>query len=605
MRRARRIPGIRGETAGRRHGAALLAAALLSSSCSSVRIVERQAPVLYEQQPASILNTNLVSPESRERLRQLQDDPSPARRAEPEMRIAVAEARIRAGREWSVGHPERALGAYLEAARAVWGQEILDPSGEAAQQMRRLYNHACAETAVLAHRLQAGMQGPQETPTPSGKVRLEMERGGAGVLDPALWAEATSSDRAVVKGARQRVVQEGLGGMLAYKLHFSDQEDLVVQGGKVHRSFPATAVLTFTGEGEMALLTCYDVLEDDDVTVAGRKVKLAADFTLPLALTMQNAAGLKVGILGMLRPANFIDQTKLHSYTIPRRDRIPVVMTHGLMSVPTAFHQMVNGLLADEEIRENYQFLFYRYPSGVPLGYSSAGLRESMQEFRSTLGAGASAPDLDRFVLIGHSMGGLVSSVQIRKYDEQVMRKLVRVPISQLLGDDAAAQRVRNLMAVEPQPFVDRVIFISTPHRGSPLALKPIARFGASLIRLPADLMSVRTPTLMNATTEMGRSLLTGDFNSINLLQSDSPVLRLLNELPRDERVVCHSIIGNRGRKGPLEKCSDGVVPYWSAHIDWAVSEKIVPCHHDAQMNGEAIEEVRRILHEHLRAEGR
>ncbi|HUF63214.1 MAG TPA: hypothetical protein VMN36_14155 [Verrucomicrobiales bacterium] len=605
MWRDNRVPGFLDATAGKRCWGLLLIAALLGSGCGSVRMMERQAPVLYKDQPASILNSNLVSPGSRELLREWRRDPSPARRVEPEMRIAAAEAQIRAARDWRNRHPGRALGAYVEAARALWGEEILEPSGEAGQQMRRLYNHACGEAAILAHRLRATEQAAEGKVVRVSDVQFEVARSGTAVLDPLQWADVAGADRAVVKGLRQRVIQDGLGGMLSYKLSPAAADELSARGRRPQLAFPATAVLTFSERGKRVLLTCYDVLEEDEATVGRRKVKLASDFTVPLAMTLETAAGLRVGIMGMFRPAKFIDQTQLHTYLAPRGDRIPVVMTHGLMSVPSAFREMLNGLMADEVIRKNYQFWFFRYPSGVPLGYSSAGLRESMQALRTTLGAGPSTPALDRFVLIGHSMGGLVSSVQIRDYDEQVMRKLVRLPMSQLVRDEAAAQRVRDLMAVAPQPFVDRVIFISTPHRGSPLALKPIARFGASLIRLPMDLLSVRTPTVLQATTELGRSLLTGDFNSINLLQSDSPVLRLLNDLPRDERVVCHSIIGNRGRKGPLEQSSDGVVPYWSSHIDWAVSEKIVPSHHDAQMHPEAIEEVRRILHEHLESDGR
>ena len=39
-----------------------------------------------------------------------------------------------------------------------------------------------------------------------------------------------------------------------------------------------------------------------------------------------------------------------------------------------------------------------------------------------------------------------------------------------------------------------------------------------------------------------------------------------------------HSIIGNSGRWNvPLKESSDGVVPYWSSHLDRALSEKIVP----------------------------
>ena len=60
-----------------------------------------------------------------------------------------------------------------------------------------------------------------------------------------------------------------------------------------------------------------------------------------------------------------------------------------------------------------------------------------------------------------------------------------------------------------------------------------------------------------------------------------------------------HSIIGDRGR-GDTPNSSDGVVPYWSSHLDGAQSEKIVPSGHGAEQSRQGIGEVLRILHEHI-----
>ena len=45
-----------------------------------------------------------------------------------------------------------------------------------------------------------------------------------------------------------------------------------------------------------------------------------------------------------------------------------------------------------------------------------------------------------------------------------------------------------------------------------------------------------------------------------------------------------------------LENPSDGIVPYWSSHVDGAKSERIVPSDHGAHQNPQAIAEVLRIL---------
>ncbi len=44
---------------------------------------------------------------------------------------------------------------------------------------------------------------------------------------------------------------------------------------------------------------------------------------------------------------------------------------------------------------------------------------------------------------------------------------------------------------------------------------------------------------------------------------------------------------------------SDGIVPYWSSHMDGAESELVVPSSHSAHQNPQAIAEVKRILKLH------
>lgn len=72
-------------------------------------------------------------------------------------------------------------------------------------------------------------------------------------------------------------------------------------------------------------------------------------------------------------------------------------------------------------------------------------------------------------------------------------------------------------------------------------------------------------------------------------------MVKAIAAMPIAPGVTYHSIIGDRGR-GDTPKSSDGVVPYWSSHLDGAASEKIVPSGHGAHQNPEAIEEVQRIL---------
>jgi hypothetical protein len=65
--------------------------------------------------------------------------------------------------------------------------------------------------------------------------------------------------------------------------------------------------------------------------------------------------------------------------------------------------------------------------------------------------------------------------------------------------------------------------------------------------------------------------------------------------------VDAHSIIAVKNPDAPKEKWNDGVVEYKSAHIEGVVSELIVNSGHSTQDEPATIEEVRRILIEHLK----
>ena len=95
--------------------------------------------------------------------------------------------------------------------------------------------------------------------------------------------------------------------------------------------------------------------------------------------------------------------------------------------------------------------------------------------------------------------------------------------------------------------------------------------------------------------------------NSIDTLSPNNRFVKAVNKLPIAPGIPYHSIMGDRGKGGNKDKTkpmmSDGVVAYWSSHLDGAVSEKVVPSHHSSHQHPEGIAEVKRILKMH--AEGR
>ena len=84
-----------------------------------------------------------------------------------------------------------------------------------------------------------------------------------------------------------------------------------------------------------------------------------------------------------------------------------------------------------------------------------------------------------------------------------------------------------------------------------------------------------------------------GRFSAVRTLSPKSTALIAVSELPIE--VPFHSLIGQK-HPGRKESGSDGVVPYWSSHLEGAASERIVRSGHGVIGNATAIDEVIEIL---------
>ena len=145
----------------------------------------------------------------------------------------------------------------------------------------------------------------------------------------------------------------------------------------------------------------------------------------------------------------------------------------------------------------------------------------------------------------------------------------------------------------------DAVIFVAVPHLGSSFADNLIGRLGRLSTAPPRafqsfyERISVSNPGVFTPEYE---ALGQGRLDSVSSLSPTQPTLRILAKLPVSQSVKVHSIIGNRGKHGPVENSSDGIVPYSSSHIEGADSELIVPAGHGAFRHPAAMAEIVRIL---------
>jgi hypothetical protein len=135
----------------------------------------------------------------------------------------------------------------------------------------------------------------------------------------------------------------------------------------------------------------------------------------------------------------------------------------------------------------------------------------------------------------------------------------------------------------------------ASPLRGSNLAKGLIGSLAAIIIR--ETILSSRASREMLRLTRIENAELKPmrRSNSVDSLSPKSRFLYAMNTIPITSGVPYNTVIGDRGR-GDSPNSNDGVVPYWSSHMNGAESEQIVPSGHDAHQNPEAIGEVLRIL---------
>ena len=90
----------------------------------------------------------------------------------------------------------------------------------------------------------------------------------------------------------------------------------------------------------------------------------------------------------------------------------------------------------------------------------------------------------------------------------------------------------------------------------------------------------------------------------MDTLAPNNRFVKTINTIPLTPGIPYHVICGDRGKGGNKDHTkpvmSDGIVPYWSSHLDGAQSELVVPSGHSAHQNPQAIAEVKRILKLHI-----
>jgi pimeloyl-ACP methyl ester carboxylesterase len=407
------------------------------------------------------------------------------------------------------------------------------------------------------------------------------------------------ADQFMVRGLSVRNRQPGLGAPLVAVSKTDPQS-------KFRRGFPATVLLRLEGgladlaqDRLRASLELYSAFDEAAVRVGGQAVPLETDTTIAMAYALNQSFVWSLGMAQFLSAEEKVP-TDVYLTQPYRPGRVPVVFVHGTFSSPVWWAEMVNSLAADPLLRQRCQFWYFIYNSGNPIPYTANSLRQSLQKKIRELDPEGRDAALQQMVVIGHSQGGLLTKLTATDTGDKLLQAVLKTNRLEDLKMAAADEAIlRQYTCYQALPFVKRVVFISTPHRGSYAAGQFLRNLARKLVTLPSRIVQFTTELSQLKEKLNFPKELRGMPTSLDGMSPRNPFLLALADIPPAPGVHAHSIIAVEG-DGDYHQGKDGLVEYSSAHVDYAESEYIVRSFHSCQDKPPTIEEVRRILYEHL-----
>jgi pimeloyl-ACP methyl ester carboxylesterase len=602
-----------------RAGAVIVLALLLLpvTGCSifapTVAVDEAGVAKVYASLNANALNSDELSTATREVLHAYglaelgEDDPRAALHALHEVALrnpsrvhtfALAELAFFLGRDEA--DRDAFLAASLYAYLYLFGTEDPVPPNPYDRRFRwacDLYNTALQQGLATPGGKELALADEQRA-LPVGSLHLSVDWS-AFPWTVADYPYFVPGDRFLIEGLSVRMRDSGLGMPLI---------GIPAEGSKLGKT-PATAFLRVRdGLAEMAdgldaRLELHSAWDAQTVEVAGSTVPLESDLSVVLAYALHQSPIWKLSLSGLFEGERAVKENLLRTIRPHQPGRIPVVFVHGTASNPAYWAEMFNTLIGDPRLRREMQFWFFQYTSGNPILYTAATLREQLALFIAEIDPEGKDPALKQMVLIGHSQGGLVVRLMATDGSLAWLEEVSSRKVEDFGFDEEQMALMRRVYEFDPSPYVARMVFVSTPHRGSFEAAFWYTRWIAKLIALPGEVQGLGS-RMFKPGLELPPGLGDRIPTSLDNMNPDSPLLKVLAHTPMAAGIPWHSIIpigdADPDDAAALAEADDGIVTYASAHMDGAESELLLPGGHSCQSEPPVIQEVRRILHEHL-----
>ena len=347
-------------------------------------------------------------------------------------------------------------------------------------------------------------------------------------------------------------------------------------------------------------ISAYDPYKFESAKIAGKSYPLAANFSAPYGLWLaQNNLG-KAAYLSLIDRDARLTMPHLYMLEPYNPNKKVVVLVHGLASSPEAWIRLTNDVMGDPVLREHYQVWQVFYSTNMPILESRFQIYAIIQQSFNLVDN--KSPAKKDAVLIGHSMGGIIARLLVSDADltPSAIKLFPNRRVQQFEKDPLFKAR----LDMKPIPNFSRAIFLAAPHRGTEFADRWFTLAARKVIKLPGaflgaltDVLQSSDPDLQDFVKDIGQGLIQ---NGPSDLSKNSKFTELTKNVVPYKGIKFHSIMGNTTKSDDLNIITDNVVPYTSAHLDGALSEKIIKGGHSIQETPEAVLELRRILRLHL-----
>lgn len=411
-----------------------------------------------------------------------------------------------------------------------------------------------------------------------------------------------------LKNLRNRHTTDGLGVPIMARRRRPTQQTQLEKYYADDLTVPITVLVR--NETEFSLgskhfkLQLFDPRESDGVLVGQTLVPIATDLSTPLAWFLTDPRNSLLETFAFLRPDRASRLEGLYMVQPFDPDRIPVLMVHGIWSSPLTWMEMFNELQSDPVLRDKYQFWFYMYPTGEPLAFTTAKLRDRLKTLREECDHLGRNRQLNDMVVVGHSMGGLMAYLLSVDSEDKLWNAVSDQSLEDIQADPQIQEKIRQVFFFESDRSIDRIVTIASPFRGSGYSNKVTRWITGALVSIPKATSQLSDLIFRQSHSDSVQRMLTPR-TSVDSLNKDSAVLKLIGHTSIPDQIKHHNIVGLQPKRWWRwwKTDSDGVVDYKSARRADAVSEvKVEASHSDVQRNPDTINEVRRILMEHLQS---